>query len=432
LTTNTEVTTTHLFKLFFAYFVRMNPINLIASRYLIARKRISLVSTLTMISISGITIGTALLIVILSVFNGFFDVVKGMLLTYDPDIRIESTTGRVFTRDADFELLLADIPEVVAIAPFFTGKALLAHRGNDEKVVEVRGINSDTFFEVVVMDERLSDEAKDLGVRNRLPGILLGDQLRSQLGINVEDRLSLLSATGIQRSLTQFAAPRHYTFEVRGSFFLQQVYEGSIVFIDLEAAQRMFGFRNGLSGYDIKISNHDDAQRLKEVIQAKIGPDYSVKSWYDLQKPLYDIMNIEKWSAYFILMLIVLVAVLNIVGSLTMIVIQKSRDIGILMSFGYSKNDIRRIFLRQGLLVGLIGTFLGGGIGLLVSYLQKTYGLVKLAGAESFIISAYPVSINPFDVGLVLAGSLFLCLIASWYPARRASSLQPSEVLKYD
>lgn len=432
MTTNTEVTTTHLFKLFFAYFVRMNPINLIASRYLIARKRISLVSTLTMISISGITIGTALLIVILSVFNGFFDVVKGMLLTYDPDIRIESTTGRVFTRDADFELLLTDIPEVVAIAPFFTGKALLAHRGNDEKVVEVRGINSDTFFEVVVMDERLSDEAKDLGVRNRLPGILLGDQLRSQLGINVDDRLSLLSATGIQRSLTQFAAPRHYTFEVRGSFFLQQVYEGSIVFVDLEAAQRMFGFRNGLSGYDIKISNHDDAQSLKEVIQAKIGLDYSVKSWYDLQKPLYDIMNIEKWSAYFILMLIVLVAVLNIVGSLTMIVIQKSRDIGILMSFGYSRNDVRRIFLRQGLLVGLIGTFLGGGLGLLVSYLQKTYGLVKLAGAESFIISAYPVSINPFDVGLVLAGSLFLCLIASWYPARRASSLQPSEVLKYD
>lgn len=419
-------------RIFFAYFVTMDPINLIASRYLVARKNISLVSTLTIISVSGITIGTALLIVILSVFNGFFDVVKGLLLTYDPDIRIESTTERIFHRDSDFEILLTEIPEIVAVAPFISGKALLAHRGNEEKVVEVRGIDSGSFFEVVAMDEMLSDEAKNLRVQNHLPGILLGDQLRSQLGISVDERLTLLSAIGIQRSLTQFAAPRHYTFEVRGSFFLQQVYEGSIVFVDLEAAQRMFGFRNGLSGYDIKITDHNDAQKLKEVIQAKIGPDYTVNTWYDLQKPLYDIMNIEKWSAYFILMLIVMVAVLNIVGSLTMIVIQKSRDIGILMSFGFTRNDIRRIFLRQGLLIGLTGTFLGGGIGLVISYLQKTYGLVKLAGAESFIISAYPISINPVDVGLILSGSLFLCLIASWYPAKRASSLQPTEVLRYD
>jgi lipoprotein-releasing system permease protein len=430
--TNTEVCISHLLEDFFAYFATMDPINLIASRYLVARKKISLVSTLTIISVSGITIGTALLIVILSIFNGFFDVVKGLLLTYDPDIRIESTNDRIFSRDADFEILLSEIPEIIAVAPYISGKALLAHRGNEEKVVEVRGINSETFFEVVAMDEMLSDEAKNLSVQNRLPGILLGDQLRSQLSISVNERLSLLSAIGIQRSLTQFAAPRHYTFEVRGSFFLQQVYEGSIVFVDLEAAQRMFGFRNGLSGYDIKITDHDEAQKLKEVIQAKIGTEYTVKTWYDLQKPLYDIMNIEKWSAYFILMLIVIVAVLNIVGSLTMIVIQKSRDIGILMSFGYTRNDIRRIFLRQGLIIGLIGTFLGGGIGLLISYLQKTYGLVKLAGAESFIISSYPVSINPIDVGLILAGSLFLCLIASWYPAKRASSLQPTEVLRYD
>lgn len=432
MTTNTEVTYPHLYKYFFAYFVEMNPITLIATRYLISRKRISLVSTLTIISISGITIGTALLIVVLSVFNGFFDVVKGLLLTYDPDIRIESSAERVFTRDPEFEMLLSGIPEIVAIAPFISGKALLAHRGSDEKVVEVRGIEPDTFFEVVVMDESLRDSDKQLGVMNRMPGILIGDQLRSQLSIAINDRLSLLSATGIQKSLTQFSAPRHYTFEVRGSFYLQQVYEGSIVFIDLEAAQRMFNFRNGLTGYDIKLTDHEQAESLKKVIQEIIGPDYSVRSWYDLQKPLYDIMNIEKWSAYFILMLIVLVAVLNIVGSLTMIVIQKSRDIGILMSFGYTRLDIRRIFLRQGLLIGIIGTFLGGGIGLAISWIQQQYGIVKLIGAESFIISSYPVAINSLDVTLILAGSLFLCLVASLYPANRAASQNPSDTLRYD
>lgn len=410
----------------------MNPITLIASRYLTSRKGVSLVSTLTMISISGITIGTALLIIVLSIFNGFFDVVKGLLLRYDPDIRIESTSERIFTRNMEMEDKLASIPDIVALAPFIEGKSLLAHQGSTEKVVIVRGIDSESFFQVVDLDEDLDENERNLGVIRRMPGILLGQQLQSQLGIAVEDRVSLLSAEGIRRTVTSFSGPRYYTFDVRGSFFLQQVYEGSIVFVDLEAAQRLFNRRDGLSGYDIKLTDHELADELKDQIQAIMGPQYTIKTWYDLQKPLYDVMNIEKWSAYFILMIIVFVAVLNIVGSLTMIVIQKSRDIGILMSFGYTKLQIRRIFLRQGVLIGLIGCGLGGSIGLFFSWLQQKYEIIKLVGSESFIISAYPVSISPIDVTLVLLGSLILCLIASWYPASRASSLDPSYVLRYD
>jgi lipoprotein-releasing system permease protein len=409
----------------------MNPINLIASRYLTSRKGVSLVSTLTIISISGITIGTALLIIVLSIFNGFFDVVKNLLLRYDPDIRIESTSERIFTRNFELEEKLSEIPQIITLAPFIEGKSLLAHQGSAEKVVIVRGIDSESFFKVVNLDEELDESEKNLSVVRRMPGILLGQQLQSQLGIALEDRVSLLSAEGIRRSVTSFSGPRYYTFDVRGSFFLQQIYEGSIVFVDMEAAQRLFNRRNGLSGYDIKLADHESADEIKETIQSIMGPDYTISTWYDLQKPLYDVMNIEKWSAYFILMIIVFVAVLNIVGSLTMIVIQKSRDIGILMSFGYSKLQIRRIFLRQGIIIGLLGCGIGGSIGLFFSWLQQKYGLIKLIGSESFIISAYPVSISPVDVTLVLVGSLVLCLIASWYPASRASSLDPSQVLRY-
>lgn len=409
----------------------MNPINLIASRYLTSRKGVSLVSTLTIISISGITIGTALLIIVLSIFNGFFDVVKNLLLRYDPDIRIESTSERIFTRNFELEEKLSEIPQIITLAPFIEGKSLLAHQGSAEKVVIVRGIDSESFFKVVNLDEELDESERNLGVVRRMPGILLGQQLQSQLGIALEDRVSLLSAEGIRRAVTSFSGPRYYTFDVRGSFYLQQIYEGSIVFVDMEAAQRLFNRRNGLSGYDIKLADHESADEIKETIQSIMGPDYTISTWYDLQKPLYDVMNIEKWSAYFILMIIVFVAVLNIVGSLTMIVIQKSRDIGILMSFGYSKLQIRRIFLRQGIIIGLLGCGIGGSIGLFFSWLQQKYGLIKLIGSESFIISAYPVSISPVDVTLVLVGSLVLCLIASWYPASRASSLDPSQVLRY-
>lgn len=410
----------------------MNPIRLIASRYLTSRRGVTLVSTLTMISISGITIGTALLIIVLSVFNGFFDVVQSLLLRYDPDIRIESATERIFDRDVNIENALREIPEITAIAPFIEGKSLLAHRGSEEKVVVVRGIETESFFNVVDLDDELTPEERDLSVRRRMPGILIGEQLTSQLSIAVEDRVSLLSAEGIQRAVTSFSPPRFYTFDVRGSFYLQQVYEGSNVFIELEAAQRMFNRRNGLSGYDLKLTSHELADQVKPRIQARLGDDYVVRTWYDLQKPLYDVMNIEKWSAYFILMIIVFVAVLNIVGSLTMIVIQKSRDIGILMSFGYTSSQIKSIFLRQGLIIGIVGCGIGGSIGLLLSWIQLRFEVVKLAGAESFIISAYPVAISPIDVFMVLAGSLLLSIIAAWYPAKRAAAIDPSEAIRYN
>jgi lipoprotein-releasing system permease protein len=410
----------------------MNPIQLIARRYLVSRKHISLVSTLTMISIGGITVGTALLIIVLSVFNGFFDLIKTLLLSYDPDIRIESVEERSFIPPDDIGNIFASIPEIRIAAPYLQGKSLLAHRGSDEKVVEVRGVDPLTFFQVVNMDQALDEGELDLSVKNRMPGMLIGHQLSAQLGIGPSDRVSLLSAAGIQRSLTQFSGLRFYTFDVRGSFYLQQVFEGSIVFIELEAAQRMFNARNRISGFDIKLHDHDTADRVKVQLQQKLGDQYLVQTWYDLQKPLYDVMNIEKWSAYFILMLIVIVAVLNIIGSLTMIVIQKSRDIGLLMSVGFSREQIRQIFLRQGFLIGLIGCGLGGGLGLLLSWIQQTFGVVKLAGSEAFIISAYPVAISGLDISLILSASMLLCLGAAWYPARRAASMIPAVVLRYE
>ena len=246
------------------------------------------------------------------------------------------------------------------------------------------------------------------------------------------DRIALLSPDGVRRSLTQFSGPRYYNFELRGMYSLASVFDGSIVFVDLKAAQRLFNLKNTISGYDIRLESADDAEHIKAQLEADWGEVYRFSTWYDLQKPLYDIMNLEKWAAYVILSLIVAVAVLNIVGSLTMIVIQKQRDIGILMSMGFTTQQVRSIFMLQGLYIGLIGSILGGSIGIGVALAQDIWGIVKLSGSAAFLIDTYPILIQWTDIAAILVVTMSLCLLAAAYPAKRAASILPSDAIRYE
>jgi lipoprotein-releasing system permease protein len=383
-----------------------------------------------MISVAGVTVGTALLIVVLSVFNGFFDVIKGMLLSNDPDLRIESAAGRSFVITDALEETLEGIPEIAVQSPFIQGKALVAHRGRRDQVVMVKGVEPERFARYADLDALMYAGGLDLDVRNRMPGMLLSDQVSRSLRLHIGDDVALLSASGMRRALTQFTGPRVSRFEVRGIYDMRQVIDEPVIYIDIAAAQRLFDLRGEVTGLDIRLHDHNRAEAVKRVLEQELGEHFLVQSWYDLQKPLYDVMNLEKWGAYFILMIIVLVAVLNIVGSLTMVVIQKQRDIGLLRSIGFRRKDIMSVFLRQGWYVGLIGCVLGGTAGLTLAWLQDRYELVKLAGAESFIISAYPVQIQWLDVSFVMGGSLLLCVLASWYPALRAASIQPADAVR--
>lgn len=407
----------------------MKATGFIARRYLFSKKHISLISTLTVISIAGVTVGTALLIVVLSVFNGFFDVIKGFLLQNDPDIRIESVEQPSFLYAGDMEDTLSGIPEITAISPFVTGKALMVQDKNN-KVVQVKGVDSEAFFRINDLSESIVSGTSDLSVRGGTLGMLVSEQLMGELNLHTGDEVSILSANGMRKSLTQFSLPRNYRFEVRGSYSQIQIVEGAAVYVDMEAAQRLFEVRNKVSGLDIRLEDPAAADRTKALLKTDLGEGFQISTWYDLQRPLYDIMYLEKWSSYVILMIIVIVAVLNIIGSLTMIVIQKNRDIGVLQTMGFTPADIKNVFVRQGLYIGLIGCVIGGGLGLLLSWMQQQYGLIKLSSA--FIIDAYPVSIEVVDVSIVLAGSLLLCLLASWYPARRAASVAPAQAIRYD
>lgn len=385
-----------------------------------------------MISISGITIGTALLIIVLSVFNGFFDVVQKLLLTYDPDIKIESSTSNKMVLTRDMVQLLEQHPNIEQYTTYVEGKALLGFEGNKDKVVIVKGIQSETYFPLIEHYEKQGINPPSVSLVQGRPGLLMGEDLSALLNIKPGDRISLLSPESIKRSITSLSNPGSLFFDVRGTYTLASVYEGSIVFIDLRAAQRLFNLRNAVTGIDIRVSSPDIAEKIKTQLESNLGPEYTVRTWYDLQKPLYDIMYLEKWASYFILSLIIAVAVLNIVGSLTMTVIQKQRDIGILLTLGLQASQIRRIYMLQGLFIGLIGALVGGSLGLGIVLLQDYFGLIKLQGSASFLIETYPVLIKLSDVASVLVVTMFLSITAAIYPALRASRVAPSKAVRYE
>lgn len=406
----------------------MKSTSFIARRYLFSRKHISLISTLTAISVTGVTIGTALLIVVLSVFNGFFEVIQGLLLENDPDLRIESAEGGELLYDAQMEETLRNIPEVQIASPYIAGKALLTHEKGRERVVEVQGIESDSFTGMPALSENISRGTLDLGVRGRVPGAVVSEELMADLGLSVGDRIALLSARGMRKALTQFSLPRSYRFQIRGVYSTTQIMDQAPVYVELEASRRLLDFRQAVSGINLGLTDHEQAPAVKSSLQESLGEEYMVSTWYDLQRPLYDVMYLEKWGSFLVLMIIVLVAALNIIGSLTMIVTQKRRDIGVLLTMGYTPRDIRNVFVRQGLYIGLIGCGVGGTLGLVLSWLQREYGLIKLS--SGFILEAYPASISMIDVGIILFGSLLLCVGASWYPARRAARVEPADAVR--
>ncbi len=405
----------------------MNIQQIIASRYLFSKKNISLISTLTWISITGVTIGTALLIIVLSVFNGFYSLIQVLLLSNDPHLRIEHRSEKYFKKDLlDFDSTL--FQKFIHVEYFVEGNALISRSGRNEYVTAVRGVFSETDSSIY----SLSSGNLFLGVKEKVPGVVVSEQLARDLRLYLDDEISILSADGIRRSLTQFSGPRLLSFSVNGFFTMQQIANRPLALVDLAAAQRLFYLKNELSGVDIRLANEDDAFAIKELLLKRLGSSFTIKTWYDLQKPLYDIMQIEKWASYAILMIIVLVAILNIIGSLAMIVIQKKKDIAILMAMGFSSAKIRHTFQLQGFLIGIIGCGIGGSIGLGLSLMQEKWGFVKLVGGESFIIDAYPISVHFGDVSTIIISCLALCLLASWFPSAKAGQIQVADALRYE
>lgn len=412
---------------------------LIARRYLVSRRRVTLISVVSGVSIGGVALGVAALIVVLSVMNGFYDLVRDLLVSYDPHVRIEAVGGRGLTNPDSLADAARLEPHVVSATPYVEGTALLTSTGVGDlnQVVIVRGVDAVSVDSSVTL--AVTSGSFDLVRRPTGAGIVMGAGLAARMALfpgptdDDGSKVALLSAPALERLIVQypFGLPAQQVFNIRGTFELDPVYDENHVFIDLVEAQRLFRTQGSVSGVDLRLDDVEASDNVKARLERTLDPErFRVRTWYDLQPSLYAVMRLEKWAASAILILIVVVAAFNIVGALTMIVMEKRRDLGALLAMGATRKDVRRIFLIEGLLVGGIGAGLGLALGLGLAVLQKYTGFAKLAQAESFIIDAYPISIRLWDVGLILVVAMGLCVLAAVYPAKRAASIEPAQVVR--
>ena len=432
---------------------------LIARRYLASRRRVTLISVISGISVGGVALGVAALVVVLSVMNGFYDVVRDLLVSVDPHVRIEAVGGRGLEDPDSLVALASGAPGVVSATPYVEGKALLTspEAASLNQVVTVRGVDPAALDSTTA--SAIRQGGFDFARRSGPPGLVMGGSLASRSGVLAASAppgpasgadapgggalgagggvsgtaVSLLSAPALERALVAypFGLAAQQGFEVRGIYELEPAYDESHVFVGLEEGQRLFRMEGRVSGIDLRLADLDEAAEVQALLRQRLDAErYAVRTWYDLQASLYGVMRLEKWAASAILLLIVVVAAFNIVGALTMTVIEKRRDLGVLQAMGASRADVRRIFLLEGLLVGGIGTGIGLVLGLLICWVQGTFELVPLAEAGSFVIDAYPIAVRPLDVVVVVAVAVGLCALAALYPAARAAQTEPARAVQ--
>jgi lipoprotein-releasing system permease protein len=410
----------------------MNPVELfIARRYLTAKRSLRFINVIGYVSITGISAGVAALLIALSVFNGFSGVVTSVLVGFDPHVRIEKK-GNISTAGYDsISGILANVSGVTAWSPYVAGKAMLSARSSS-RVVFLKGVDPARIGEVTGLKKKIVLGSVSLDDTIGIPGVVIGLALADRLGSIEHDDIFIYSPAGIQSSLSGLTAPQGVKHSVTGIFQSDNKdYDADYAFIGLHDAQQLFAMEGKYSGVEMRLADFNDAEKVKEILAAQLKDGYTVSTWYDLHRSLYTVMMIERWSAYVLLSLIIMVATFNMLGSLTMGVIEKRRDIAVLKSMGMTSSSIIRLFMVEGMIIGVIGTIVGVVIGLLVLWLQIHFQLFRL-DTSIYIIPAIPVEIHWMDFVSISAASLGLSFLAAWYPARRAAETLSAVALRWE
>ena len=416
----------------------------VSLRHLKAKRTQKFISLNTWISIGGVALGVMALIVVIAVMSGFGKDLRDKILGTNSHIVVTNITRSGMD---DYESVLKKVMQaegVKAAAPFVLNQVMLTFGGNSSGVV-VRGIDPDR--EAMVSDLKKNLIQGDLAMLKssekaskgpRRDKIILGKELAHKLGVQMDDAVSMISPAS--RLTPMGLVPKIKLFKVVGFFESGMFeYDSSLAFISVESAQKFFSMKGTVSGVEIRVDDIDHADKIAESLQESLGFPYYARDWMRMNKNLFSALRLEKIVMFIILILIILVAAFNIVSTLFMVVMEKTKEIAILKSMGASRTSIMKIFSLQGLIIGVTGTFVGcvGGFTIvpnlneIVGFIESIFGITAFP-SDVYYLNKLPSEIQYLDSFLIIIFSILICFLASLYPAWRASRMDPVDGLRYE
>jgi lipoprotein-releasing system permease protein len=410
----------------------------IGLRYLRARRRETFISLITIISVLGVMIGVMTLNVVMAVMTGFEETLRDRLLGINAHVALVKSGDQL----REYEKLLELVRQtkgVVAASPSIYGQVMLTSGPRVSGVV-VRGVDPDKVNQVVDIERYIREgslqslkQQQPLQVQGRtilLPGVIIGTRLANQLGVFLGSPIQVVSPLGSPTAIG--VIPKVRRFVVVGIFDsgMSEI-DSTLVYMNLKDAQTFFELGDAVTNIEIRVQDVYRAQSVAQDIQRRLGFPYLTEDWSRLWPNLFSALKLEKTVYFLVLLLMVLIGAFNIISTLTMVVMEKRKDIAILQSMGATRESIRRIFLIKGCVIGVVGTLLGVFLGLAICLLIQKYRFIELP-KDVFLISTVPVRIYLSNFLLVGFASLFVCLLASIYPARQAAKLDPVEIIRYE
>lgn len=397
----------------------------IARRYLFSKKSHNAINVISAISVCGVALATLALVCTLSVFNGFQDLVASFFTAFDPQLRITAVRGKVFDGEDPRILVLRQMPEVAVWSRSLEDNAMVQYQGRQAMAV-IKGVE-DNFDILTPIDSILYGRGEltlhDEVAHYAIPGI----QLLATLGSSIRFLDPLEVYAPRRGAKVNLANPS--TAFVTGSLFSsglvfsvnQEKYDASYILTSIDFARSLFQYTTEVSAVNLRLAPGADTEAVKRQIQQQLGGDFRVEDRYEQQADTYRIMRVEKLISYLFLTFILVIACFNIIGSLSMLIIDKRDDVATLRNLGASDKQIVRIFLFEGRMISFIGASVGVVLGLILCWVQQAFGLIKLGSSGSFVVDAYPVSVEVTDVAVVFVTVLVVGFLSVWYPVRYLS-----------
>ena len=400
----------------------MNLSFYIARRYLLGKKSQNAINIISGISVIGVTVGTLALVIVLSVFNGFDSVVTSLFSTFDPDIKISVAEGKTFTPDPMVTRKIRELPGVEAMAEVLEENVLLLY-GDNQHIGTIKGVD-DSFKAVTGLDSMVYDGSMKLKEKNRYYAVVgQGVAYSLRIGLSFIDPLFVYTID--RKSRFNMAQPeesiRRDFIYPSGIFAIEQDFDSKYVIVPIEFARELLSYDMEVSFLEVKLDPDFPPESVQAEITSIMGQGFHVKNREQQNALFYRVMKSEKWAIFLILTFILIIASFNIIGSLSMLIIDKKKDIVALRNMGAGNRLIERIFLVEGWLISITGSVLGLALGTGISWIQQRFGLIRLSGSGSFVIDAYPVKIETVDILLIWLTVLFIGWIAARYPVKQIS-----------